>query len=330
MRLGLTAGYSGSRMSLNLDLVLEAERLGFDSVWTAEAYGSDAVSPLAWIGASTRKIRLGTAIMQMPARTPAMTAMTAMTLDALSGGRFILGLGPSGPQVVEGWHGVAYGKPLTRTREYIQIIRKILAREAPVEFKGEHYEIPYRGPGASGLGKPLKSILHGRKDLEIYTASIGPAGMECSAEVADGLIPVWMNPERFDLLEPHLEKGFAKAGGGKSLASFDVAPFVTCVVGDDIERCRMPVRGMLALYIGGMGARGKNFYNDYAKRLGYEEAAVKIQDLYLAGRKAEAMAAVPNELVDSIALLGTKERIRDRLEAWKASPVKTLLVGAGD
>lgn len=329
LRLGLTAGYSGASMQINRDLILEAERLGFWSVWSAEAYGSDAVSPLAYIAAFTTKIQLGTAIMQMPARTPAMTAMTAMTLDAMSGGRFILGLGPSGPQVVEGWHGVAYGKPLTRTREYVQIIRKILAREAPLEWKGEHYEIPYHGPGASGLGKPLKSILHGRKDLPIYTASIGPAGIACSAEVADGLIPVWMNPERWDLLAPHLEKGFQKAGGGKSLAHFDVAPFVTCIVGDDLERCRMPVKGMLALYIGGMGARGKNFYNDYAKRLGYEQAAVEIQDLYLAGKKAEAMAKVPDALVDSIALLGPKERIRDRLEAWKASPVKTLLVGAG-
>jgi F420-dependent oxidoreductase-like protein len=329
LRLGLTAGYSGAAMQINRDLILEAERLGYWSVWSAEAYGSDAVSPLAYIAAFTTKIKLGTAIMQMPARTPAMTAMTAMTLDALSGNRFILGLGTSGPQVVEGWHGVPYGKPLTRTREYIQIVRKILAREEPLEFKGEHYEIPYHGPGASGLDKPLKSILHGRKDLPIYTASIGPAGITCSAEVADGLIPVWMNPERWDLLEPQLNAGFQKAGGGKSLAHFDVAPFVTCVMGDDLERCRMPVKGMMALYIGGMGARGKNFYNDYAKRLGYEEAAEKIQDLYLAGKKAEAMAAVPNELVDSVALLGTKEHIRDRLEVWKASPVKTLLVGAG-
>jgi len=328
LRLGLTAGYSGAAMQINRDLILEAERLGYWSVWSAEAYGSDAVTPLAYIAAFTTRIQLGTAIMQMPARTPAMTAMTAMTLDAMSGGRFILGLGPSGPQVVEGWHGVAYGKPLTRTREYIQIVRKILAREEPLEFKGEHYQIPYHGPGASGLGKPLKSILHGRKDLPIYTASIGPAGIACSAEVADGLIPVWMSPERWDLLEPHLAAGFQKAGGGKSLADFDVAPFVTCVLGDDLERCRMPVKGMLALYIGGMGARGKNFYNDYARRLGYEEAAVKIQDLYLAGKKAEAMAAVPDELVDSIALLGPKERIRDRLAAWKASPVRTLLVGA--
>jgi F420-dependent oxidoreductase-like protein len=329
MRLGLTAGYSGAQMGVNIGLIQEAERLGFDSVWTAEAYGSDAVSPLAWIAAKTTKIRLGTAIMQMPARTPAMTAMTAMTLDALSGGRFILGLGPSGPQVVEGWHGVAYGKPLTRTREYVAIVRRILAREAPLEHKGEHYQIPYTGPDATGLGKPLKSILHGRRDLEIYTASIGPAGVACSAEVADGLIPVWMNPERFDLFAPHLAKGFAKAGGGKGLATFDVAPFVTCIVGDDVEKCRMPVKGMLALYIGGMGARGKNFYNDFAKRLGYEAEAVKIQDLYLAGKKAEAMAAVPDRLVDETALVGPKERIVERLAAWKASPVPTMLVGTG-
>ncbi len=332
MRLGLTAGYSGSQMSVNLPLIQEAERLGFDSVWTAEAYGSDAISPLCWIGANTSRIRLGTAIMQMPARTPAMTAMTAMTIDALSGGRFLLGLGPSGPQVVEGWHGVAYGKPLTRTREYVSIIRKILAREAPLEFKGEIYQIPYTGPGASGLGKPLKSILHGRKDLPIYTASISPNGVTCSAEVADGLLPVWMSPERFDLFLPDLEKGFAKAraeGRPKSLANFDVAPFVTCVLGDDLEKCRMPVKGMLALYIGGMGARGKNFYNDYAKRLGYEEAAVKIQDLYLAGKKAEAMALVPDRLVDETALVGPKERIRERIQAWKASKVPTMLIGTG-
>jgi F420-dependent oxidoreductase-like protein len=329
MRLGLLAGYSGAKLSVNIDLILEAERLGFDSVWTAEAYGSDAVAPLAFIAAKTSKIRLGTAIMQMPARSPAMTAMTAMTLDGLSGGRFILGLGPSGPQVVEGWHGVAYGKPLTRTREYVSIVRQILRREAPLEHKGEHYQIPYAGAGATGLGKPLKSILHGRPELEIYTASIGPAGVACSGEVADGLIPVWMNPERFDLLEPHLEKGFAKAGGGKSLADFDVAPFVTCVMGDDVEKCRMPVKGMLSLYIGGMGARGKNFYNDYAKRLGYEEDAIKIQDLFLDGKKGEALAAVPDKLVDEIALVGPKERIVERLEAWKASKVSNMLIGGG-
>jgi F420-dependent oxidoreductase-like protein len=328
MRLGLNAGYSGGQMSMNLELILEAERLGFDSVWTAEAYGSDAITPLAWVGARTTKIRLGTAIMQMPARTPAMTAMTAMTLDALSGGRFILGIGPSGPQVIEGWHGVPYGKPLQRTREYVQIVRKIIAREAPLEHHGSEYQIPYTGPGSSGLGKPLKSILHGRTDMQIYTASISPKGIALSAEIADGLIPVWMSPEKYALYRPHLEQGFAKAGGGKA-EKFEVAPFVTCIVGPDLEKCRMPVKGMLALYIGGMGARSRNFYNDYARRLGYEEAAAKIQDLYLDGKKAEAMDAIPNALVDEVSLVGPRERVAERLAAWKASPVKTLLIGTG-
>jgi F420-dependent oxidoreductase-like protein len=333
MKLGLVAGYSPAQMSVPMDLIAEAESLGFDSVWTAEAYGSDAVSPAAWILARTSKIKVGTAIMQMPARTPACAAMTAMTLYGLSGGRFILGLGPSGPQVVEGWHGVAYGKPLTRTREYIQIIRKILERAEPVSFQGEHYQLPYRGADATGLGKPLKSILHGDPKMRIFTASISPKGLRCSAEVADGVFPVWMNPERFDLFEQPLKDGFAKAGGGKDLARFEVAPFVSVVLGDDLERCRMPIKGMLSLYIGGMGARKKNFYNDYAKRLGYEEAAVKIQDLYLDGKKAEAMAAVPDQLVDEIALVGPAGRIRERLEAWKEAGRKrhvgSLLAGTG-
>ncbi len=322
MRLGFVAGYSPAKMSIPMDLVLEAESLGYDSVWTAEAYGSDAVSPAAWILAKTSRIKVGTAIMQMPGRTPACTAMTAMTLDQLSGGRFILGLGPSGPQVVEGWHGVPYGRPLTRTREYISIIRKILAREAPVEHQGYHYQMPYRGEGATGLGKPLKSILHGDPALKIYTASISPNGVRCSAEVADGVFPVWMNPERFDLFEQPLKDGFAKAGGGKSLEQFDVAPFVSVVLGDDVEQCRAPIKGMLALYIGGMGARDQNFYNDYAVRLGYEEEASRIQDLYLAGKKAEAMAAVPDQFVDEIALVGPSERIVERLGAWKEAGSK--------
>ncbi|HEY2662726.1 MAG TPA: LLM class F420-dependent oxidoreductase [Candidatus Binataceae bacterium] len=326
MKLGLIAGYSGAQMGLNMSLILEAERLGFDSVWTAEAYGSDAVSPLAWIGAQTTKIKLGVGIMQMQARTPAMTAMTAMTIDALSGGRFMLGLGPSGPQVIEGWHGVPYGKPLVRTREYIQIVRKIMAREAPVEFRGEIYQVPYQGPDATGLGKPLKSILHGRKDLKIYTATISPKGIACAAEVADGFIPIWMDPQRYDLFEPHLKKGFKRAA--KSAENFEVAPFVTCVLGDDPEKCRAPVKGMMALYIGGMGARTKNFYNDYTKWLGYEGAAREIQDLYLGGKRAEAMAAVPDELVDKVALVGPRERIKERLATWKASPVTTMLINS--
>jgi F420-dependent oxidoreductase-like protein len=320
-------------MSVPMDHIRHAESLGFSSVWTAEAWGSDAVSPAAWILAQTEKIHVGTAIMQMPGRTPAMTAMTAMTLYALSEGRFILGLGPSGPQVVEGWHGVAYGRPLTRTKEYISIIRKILARKEKLTHEGYHYQIPYRGEGATGLGKPLKSILHGDPALQIYTASISPAGMECAGEVADGVFPVWMNPERFDVFEESLEKGFAKAGGGKSLADFEVAPFVTCFMSDDIEQCRAPIKANMALYIGGMGARGKNFYNDYARRLGYEEAAVTIQDLYLDGKKAEAAAAVPDALVDDVALVGPEARIRDRLQIWKEAGRKghvgSMLIGGG-
>ena len=329
MRLGLILGQFGPDMKIDIERVREAERLGFDSVWTAEAYGNDAIVPLTWIAAQTETIRLGTAIMQIPSRTPAMAAMTAMTLDTLSGGRFILGLGPSGPQVIEGWHGVPYGKPLTRLREYVTVIRQILAREKKVEFQGEYYQLPYTAPDSTGLGKPLRSILHGRADMKIYTAAISPRGVEVAAEVADGFFPVWMDPEKLDLFMPALEKGFKKAGGGKSLETFDVAPFVTTIVGDDVQRCIQGVKPMLALYIGGMGARNKNFYNDYAKRLGYEEAAIKIQDLYLDGKRAEAMAAVPDELVDAIALVGPPERIRERLARWKKIPVGTLCIGAG-
>jgi F420-dependent oxidoreductase-like protein len=235
--------------------------------------------------------------------------------------------------VVEGWHGVAYGRPLTRTREYISIIRQILAREAPVTHEGFHYQLPYRGEDGTGLGKPLKSILHGDPALQIYTASISPRGMAVAAEVADGVFPVWMNPERFDLFEQPFKDGFAKAGGGKGLSDFQVAPFVTVVLGDDVEKCRLPVKGMMALYIGGMGARDKNFYNDYAKRLGYEQAAKEIQDLYLDGKRAEAIAKVPDELVDEVALVGPADRIRDRLAAWKDAGAKghvgALLAGTG-
>jgi F420-dependent oxidoreductase-like protein len=333
MKLGLVAGYSPATLSIPMDLIKQAESLGFTSVWTAEAWGSDAVSPAAWILAQTDRINVGTAIMQIPARTPAMAAMTAMTLYSLSAGRFILGLGPSGPQVVEGWHGVAYGRPLTRTKEYISIIRKIVERKERVTHEGYHYQMPYHGEGASGLGKPLKSILHGDPALKIYTASISPAGMKCAGEVADGVIPVWMNPERFDLFDEALQAGFGRAGGGKSLADFEIAPFVTTIIGDDLEKCRMPVKNSMALYIGGMGARDKNFYNDYAKRLGYEAAAVEIQNLYLSGKKAEAAAAVPDQLVDDVALVGPEDRIRDRLQAWKQAGSKrhvgSLLMAGG-
>lgn len=331
MKLGILAGYSGKVIDLQIDKIKQAESMGYDSVWTAEAYGSDAVTPAAWILANTSKIRVGTAIMQMPARTPACAAMTAMTLNQLSEGRFIIGLGASGPQVVEGWHGVAYGRPITRTREYIDVMRKIMAREGKVEYSGYHYNLPYNGEDATGLGKPLKSILAADTNIPIYTAAITPNGLACSAEMADGVFPVWMNPDRFDIFAESITRGLKKAG--KSLADFDVAPFVSCVMGDDLDQCRMPVKGMMSLYIGGMGARNKNFYNDYAKALGYEDAAAKIQDLYLAGKKMEAMAAVPDELVDEVALVGPKERIVERLKVWKAAGEKghvgSMLIGAG-
>jgi len=317
MKLGFLLGYSGKRVHIPIDLIRQGESMGFDSVWTAEAYGNDAVTAATWILAQTSKIRVGTAIMQMPARTPAMCAMTAMSLDQLSGGRFIVGLGASGPQVVEGWHGVPYGKPVTRTREYIQIMRRIMARESPVEFDGEMYQLPVRGPGTTGLGKPLKSILEGSPDIPIYTASITPAGLRCAGEVADGVFPVWMDPDNYAVLGVDLEAGFAKAGNGKSLRDFDVAPFVPVSLNDDLDAAFAALRPWLALYIGGMGAKGKNFYTDYTTRLGYGEVAEKIQDLYLAGKKAEAEALVPTGLLDAVALVGPADRIRERLARWK-------------
>lgn len=316
MRLGIISGYSGRKMSIPIDAIKAAESMGYESIWTAEAYGSDAVTPAAWILAQTEKMKVGTAIMQMPARSPAMTAMTAMSLAELSGGRFIVGLGASGPQVVEGWHGVPYGKPVTRLKEYIQIMKQIFAREEPATFDGKMYQMPYAGPGATGLGKPLKSILHCEEDIPIYAATITPAGVSAAAEVADGFFPVWMDPEKYSVFQPSVEKGL-NAAGDKDLTQFDIAPFVTVVMGDNVEECMMPIRGSMALYIGGMGARDKNFYNDYAKRLGFEDAAVKIQDLYLAGRKDEAMAAVPAELIDACHLVGPADRIRERLQRWK-------------
>ncbi len=324
MRLGILAGYSGAQVTLNTELIQEADRLGYYAVWTSEAYGSDAVVPLAWIGALTSKVKLGTAIMQIPARTPANAAMTVMTLDQLSGGRALLGLGVSGPQVVEGWHGVPYGKPLGRTREYVSIIRKILAREAPLEHEGTHYNVPYKGPDATGLGKPLKSITHGRKDLPIYIAAIGPKNTALTAEIADGILPIFFSPERFAIYDEALKEGFARAGNGKGYDSFDIAPSVTVVLGDDVDACRAAVKPALALYIGGMGAKGKNFYNNLARRYGYEEAADTLQELYLSGRREEAVAAVPDALVDEVALCGPRERIAERLSLWRSVPVNTM------
>ena len=331
MKLGLILGYSGKHISLPMDLIHHAESLGFDSVWTAEAYGSDAVSPAAWILAQTRKIRAGTAIMQIPARTPAMAAMTAMTLAELSGNRFILGLGASGPQVVEGWHGQPYGKALARTREYVEIIRRIFAREEPVSFNGEVYQMPFKGTDSVGLGKPLKSILDANTAIPIYSASITPGGVRTAAELCDGFFPVWMDPEEAHVFDKSINEGFARAGDGKSLDRFDVAPFVTAIMHDDVDEARWPVKQNLALYIGGMGARGRNFYNDYAIALGHADAAKVIQDLYLGGRKDDAARAVPDALVDAVALVGPKDRIRERLARWRTAgarrQVTSMLIG---
>jgi F420-dependent oxidoreductase-like protein len=323
MKLGLSLGYWGARPADALPLVQEAERLGFDSIWTAEAYGSDAVTPLAWIGALTSRIKLGTGILQMPARTPANTAMTAATLDLLSGGRVLLGLGVSGPQVVEGWHGQPYGKPLARTREYVEIVRRILAREEPLDFQGEEYHIPIQG--GTGLGKPLRITVHPlRKRIPIYLAAIGPKNIELAGEIADGWLPIFYSPQREPTFMAPLDAGLARR---QSDEPFDIAPSVTIVLGDDVQMCREMVKPMLALYIGGMGAREKNFYNDLARRYGYEAEAKQIQDLYLDGKKKAAAEAVPDRLVDEVALCGPKERIAELLEPWKRSRATTLICG---
>ncbi len=326
MRLGLNIGYSGRRIDLPLDLILEADRLGYYAVWTSEAYGSDCITPLAWIGALTKNIKLGSGIMQMPARSPAMTAMTAMTLDQLSGGRVLLGLGLSGPQVVEGWHGRPYGKPLAKTREYVAILRQILKREAPLYHQGAHYQIPYAGDDATSLGLPLKSIIHGRADMPIYLASIGPKNVALTAEIADGWLPMLFSPAHYqETYGAALEAGFAKEGD-KSRGDFDIAPSVTVVIDDDLALARNQIKPMLALYIGGMGAKSRNFYYDLACRYGFEAAADTIQDLYLQGRKGEAIMAAPDALVDAVALVGSKARIRDRLQIWRDSPITSLNV----
>jgi F420-dependent oxidoreductase-like protein len=326
VRLGLQLGYDDP--VLWAGLAEEAERCGFHSVWTSEAYGSDAVSPLAWIGSRTTNVRLGTAIMQMPARSPATTAATVATLDLLSGGRVLLGLGTSGPQVAEGWHGQAWGKPLTRTREYVEIVRAVLRREAPLEHHGEHYDIPYSGPGATGLGKPLRIIVHPpRAEVPIYLAAIGPKNVALAAEIADGWLPIFFSPERFaDTHRPMLEEGFARRGGRPE--GWDLAAHVPVVMTDDVAAGRDFLKPLLALYVGGMGAKGKNFYTRLAERYGYADAAATIQDLYLAGKKNEAIAAVPDALVDEVALVGDRARIADRVAAFRECGVGTLILQA--
>lgn len=330
MRLGLNIWYATGTVDPPLGLVEEADRLGYHSVWAAEAYGSDVVTILSWIGARTSQIGLGAGIMQMPARTPAMTAMTAATLNELSGGRFLLGMGLSGPQVVEGWHGEAYGKPLGKTREYVSIVRSVLARER-VTHHGDHYRIPYDGDDATGLGIPLKLTIHPSHDIPIYLAAIGPKNTALTAEIADGWLPVFWSPEHApDVFGPSLREGFERSGESGKAERFDIAATVPATLTDDPDQARWGVRPLLALYIGGMGAKGQNFYTRLATDYGFGEEAERIQDLYLDGKKQEAMAAVSDELVDELCLIGPREAIRDRLEAWEESGVTTLVVAAQD
>lgn len=321
MKLGLALGYWGAGMPAGLiDRVKQAERLGYDAVWTAEAYGSDALTPLAFVASHTERIRLGTGIMQLSARTPTAAAMGALTLDHLSGGRMILGLGVSGPQVVEGWYGQPFAKPLARTREYIDIIRQVLRRETPVANAGPHYPLPYEGEGAWGMGKPLKSITHPlRADLPIFMGAEGPKNVALAAEVADGWLPLYTSPFKPEVYSASL---------ANARSDFEVHQSVVVNITDDEDKGLEPVRHMLALYVGGMGSRERNFHNELIGRFGYEAEAKKIQDLYLDGKKAEAAAAVPRELADEISLVGSVGKIRDRLQAWRESPVTSLTVSA--
>jgi F420-dependent oxidoreductase-like protein len=311
-----------------LETVKIAEDLGYDSVWTAEAYGSDALTPLAWIGSHTTRMRLGTSIVQLSARTPTATAMAAMTMDHLSDGRFVLGLGASGPQVVEGWYGQPYPKPLARTREYVDILRRTIARET-VTFDGDHYRLPHPGKshGGIGLGKPLRSTLHPRRtDVPIMLAAEGPNNVAMAAEIADGWFPLFYSPYDDSFYRSSLEKGFARLGARRGMTDFEVVCMVNVVVDDDLERAADELRPFYALYVGGMGARGANFHFDAVARLGFEAECKKIQDLYLEGRKDEAAAAVPVEMVEKMALIGPRDKIATELAAWQDSLVTTMVV----
>jgi F420-dependent oxidoreductase-like protein len=329
VKLGYHLGYWSSGPPADaLEAVVEAERLGFDSVWTAESYGSDAFTPLAWWGASTERIGLGTDIVQMSARTPTATAMAALTLDHLSGGRFTLGLGVSGPQVVEGWYGQPYPRPLARTREYVDIVRQVFARESPVSLDGDFYQLPLAG--GAGLGKALKPTLHPlRKDLPILLAAEGPKNVALAAEICDGWLPLFFSPKSDAFYRAALAEGFARPGARRTADDFEVAASVPVIVHDDVEAAAAMIKPMLALYIGGMGAKGANFHFDVFARMGHEAVAERVQELYLQGRKAEAIEAIPTSLVEDTALIGPAAKIRDELAAWESTAVTTLLV-SGD
>jgi F420-dependent oxidoreductase-like protein len=326
LKLGLNTGYWAAGPPPGVtEAIAEAERLGFDSIWTAEAYGSDCLTPLAWWGASTERIKLGTAIVQMSARQPAATAMAAMTMDLLSGGRFILGLGVSGPQVVEGWYGMPFAKPLARTREYIGIIRDIWARNGPVTNDGPHYPLPL--PNGTGLAKPLKSSIRPlREDIPIYLGAEGPKNIALAAELCDGWLAMLFSPAHEEMYRESLNEGFSRDGARHTQDTFEVAATVPFIVTDDVDAASDGLRPYYALYFGGMGAKGKNFHANVAIRMGYEKEIAEIQDLYLGGKKDEAMAKVPRELIDELSLIGPPDKIRHDLEAWRDSIVTTLLL----
>ena len=324
MKLGYSTGYWSAGPPDGVeDTIAECERLGFDSMWTAEAYGSDCFTPLAWWGARTSKMKLGTGITQMSARTPAATAMAAITLDHLSGGRLILGLGASGPQVVEGWYGQPYPKPLARTREYVEIVRRIVAREEPVRFDGDHYQVPL--DGGTGLGKPLKSTVHPlRTGIPIHLAAEGPKNVALAAEICDGWLPLFFAAKENDWYKARLQEGFDAAGKGWD--GFEIPATISLVPGDDVEACADKLRPMLALYIGGMGAKGRNFHYDVFERMGYPAECERIQELYLSGNKNEAIAAVTTPMVEDIALIGPPDKIRGELARWEETVITTMLI----
>ncbi len=325
MKLGLTVGYSGKHVHVPMDMIHRAESLGFHSVWTAEAWGADAVTTAAWIAAQTSTINVGTAIMQVPGRSPANAAMTAMTLDALSGGRFIMGLGTSGPQVVEGWHGQSFRKSFTWIKEYVHIVQTIFKREEKLVFHGERFRIPYDGPDSTGQGKPLKSILHGRADIPIFTGSMAPKSQAWSAEKTQGCLLTCMHPEHDAILEGRFAEGLARAG--RSRDSFTLAPTVPITMGPDLQACRDSYKPQLGLYIGGMGSRKKNFYKDYLSSVGWEAECQQIQDLWMDGKQREAIGAVPDGLIDGLYLVGPEGHIKDQLAKWKESSADLLILG---
>ncbi|MGX7728118.1 LLM class F420-dependent oxidoreductase [Rhodococcus sp. 2H158] len=328
MRVGIAAGYWGSGPPRNVERMLaEAEALGVDSFWTAETYGSDALTPLAWWGAQTSRIKLGTSVCQMSARTPTALAMAAQTLDHLSGGRVIIGIGASGPQVVEGWYGQPYPRPLERTREYIEIMRQVWAREEPVTYSGRHYQLPLRG--GSGLGKPLKSIVHPlRNDVPVYMGAEGPKNVALAAEIADGWTPLWFSPKSDEFYRTALAEGFAREGARRTADDFEVANVCWLLENDDVEKAAARLKPTVALYAGGMGAKGANFHNDVFARMGWGEVCAEIQELYLSGRPELAAQAVPTEMVEDVALVGPADKIIEEIETkWKSTCLTTLILG---